>query len=693
MRLILQNQASFSYLLGLHLLWWIITATSVVASLYGHFGSWGFYSTSCGDGFCNSYFQMNTSQLIHLEEIGISPDLYGSLTNILLALQNLSSWAIGFLLYRYGWKDRYCVMASLLLIATGTYYSTENHFYVDHPLMNVLVTGLNMIGVIYVVFLFLLPSGRFNPRWTAVFAFVWTTHSFLRHFVPNIPYLKVSPWFFFAYFIVLHLIVLYIQTERFFSESSPEKRRQLIWLIAGLAGFIVASILTPLPFFNEHGIWRLIVQITLYTSLLFLPFSIGLMILETRARNMSGAFNRTMVYALLSVFGIMVYVLLLGTFGALVQGKVPAIVSLLATGLIAVAFQPLREFVQREVNLLVYGEREDPYVVLSMLTKQLEASLSHRSFLPAVVAKLASILRVPYTTIDIYGQDGAERLATFGKETRIIRTIELEVNGEAVGQLVLGGEKLHGTMLPSKQLKMEDLIRQVSIAIHSVKLAEDLRKSRENLITAREEERRRLRRDLHDGLGSSLASMILRLDEAIHQYSLLGQPNNSKQVMEAVRLQLKESITDIRRLVYSLRPPTLDEFGLVFSLQELILQYQNPALQIIMEGAERDLEVSAAVEVAVFRIVQEALTNVIHHANASTCRIILRLEDHFFHIQITDNGNGMPLHVKPGVGVCSMRERAEELGGSFHLISAPDKGTDIQVHLPVEKRRTDCATC
>jgi len=680
MRFLQSTKAQISLRAGLHALWWTLVATSVAASLYGHVGSWGFYGTSCGDGFCNSYFQLNTSQLAHLEAIGISPDLYGGFTNILLALQNLSSWAIGFLLYRYGWKDSFCVTASLLLIATGTYYSTESTFYPDHPLMNVLVTGLNLIGVLYIVFLFLLPTGRFVPRWTAILAFIWVGHTFIRYFFPNNPYPHLSPWLFFAYFMFLHLVVLYVQARRFAKMTSPEKRRQIRWFMAGLSGYIIASSLTPLPFFNEHGMWRVAVQIALYMCLLFLPFSIGVIVLESRARHMSGAFNRTMVYAVLSVFGVMAYALTVGAFGALVPGEAPAIMALLATGLIAVLFQPLRELVQRQVNRLVYGEREDPYLVLSKLTKQLEASLSHRSLLPNVVEKVASALRIPYAAIDVYGPEGPERLAAYGEQIGNVSVIELEVKGEPVGRLVLGVEELQGAMPPGKQLMAEDVIRQVSIAVQWIKLADDLQKSRERLIAAREEERRRLRRDLHDGLGSSLASMTLRLDEAIHHHR--DQPDLSRKSLETVRRQMRDSIADIRRLVYSLRPPALDEFGLAFALQELIVQYRTPSLQIILEGAERDLDLSAALEVAVYRIAQEALTNVVRHADASACRILLWIDEGVFHIRITDNGIGLPMNVTSGIGIRSIKERAEELGGTFALRSDPGNGTDILVRIP-----------
>jgi len=675
---------------GLHALWWATALASIAVALFSHPLGWGVYDTACGEGTCGSYFQMNVSQLRQLSSIGITPDLYGGLTVILLALQNLSSWVVGFLLYRYGRKDVYCVAASLLLVATGTIFSADEMLFGELPFINALFVGLNIIGSAYLFFLLLLPYGRFVPRWTAIPAWVWLAEIAIGSLMPDHGYLNAvlwPPWLLFVYVNAMHLLVVFVLARHMIKASSPDKRRQIRWLIAAFCGYIVAGLLTTLPAIDAHGIWKMAVQVAQYTSLMFIPFSIGVIVLETRARQMSVAFNRTMVYLVLSVFGVMAYALLVGALGVLVQGETRAIVALLATGLIAVTFQPLRELVQKEVNRLVYGEREDPYVVLSKLTEQLEASLTHRSLLPAIVEKVAAALRVPFVAIDVYGPAGAERLAVYGEPGPHTSSLELEVKGMPVGRLVLGVEQIREAIPPGKRNLAEDLVRQVSIAVQTVRLADDLQRSRERLVTAREEERRRLRRDLHDGLGSSLASMALRLDEAVHNREAL--PERSRKALETIQLQMRESIADIRRLVYSLRPPALDEFGLAFALNELILQYATSSLRIALEGAERELHLSAAAEVAVYRIVQEALTNVARHANASQCNIRVWKADGSLHIQIADNGRGIGPDVTPGVGVRSIRERAEELGGTFALLTAPGQGTEICVRLPADERSAE----
>ncbi|CAH1195596.1 hypothetical protein PAECIP111893_00725 [Paenibacillus plantiphilus] len=675
---------------GMHVLWWALAISSAFVSLFSHGLGFNIYHLSCGSDPCSSFLQMNTAQLEQLAAVGISPDLYGSLTVVLLALQNLSSWVVGILLYRYGWKDHYCITASMLLIATGTIFSTDEVLFGELPLLNTLFQLLNILGGTYVSFLMLFPNGHFKPRWTSIPALLWIVHIAgvsLLSFIPQ--FQSYWPPQAIVYFFVasMHILAIVMLAYRYTQETSPGIRRQMLWLIVGISGYAGAGIIGNL--FSDHAVMIMLVQVTLYSSLLFIPFPIGVIVLESRARHMSNTFNRTMVYIVLSVLGVLAYALLVGVFGFLIHGKANAIVSLLATGLLAILFQPLRERVQKAVNRLVYGKWEDPNRVLSRLTKQLEESLTHTGLLTSIVEKVATALQIPYAAIEVYVSNGMEQLAVYGDPVDEVRYIELEVQGLPVGRLILGDHRHQQSMPPGMHNMVEDLARQVSIAVQSYSLADDLHHSRERLINAREEERRRLRRDLHDGLGSSLASMTLRLDEALQHHGI--DPDRSRQALETVRHQMRESIADIRRLVYSLRPPALDEFGLAFALQELSLQYETPSLQVVMEGAERGLDLSAAAEVAVYRIVQEALTNVVRHANASICRIGLRMDENVLHIRIKDNGIGMSASITPGVGVRSIKERAEELGGAFALASEPGNGTDIQVSLPIMKGSADHA--
>jgi signal transduction histidine kinase len=211
------------------------------------------------------------------------------------------------------------------------------------------------------------------------------------------------------------------------------------------------------------------------------------------------------------------------------------------------------------------------------------------------------------------------------------------------------------------------------------RLAADVQRSREQLVTTREEERRRLRRDLHDGLGPTLATITVKAEAASD--AITAEPAQARQLLQELIGQAQTAIGDIRRLVYNLRPPALDDLGLVAAIRAQALHYDHPGLHISIEAPQPLPELSAAVEVAAYRIVQEALTNIVHHANAHSCLIRLTC-DGALHLSITDDGCGIAASRQAGVGLRSMQERAEEVGGTCVVEALPDRGTRVRTSLP-----------
>ena len=212
-----------------------------------------------------------------------------------------------------------------------------------------------------------------------------------------------------------------------------------------------------------------------------------------------------------------------------------------------------------------------------------------------------------------------------------------------------------------------------------------LQQAHQRLITVVEEERRRLRRDLHDGLGPALASLGLKLAAA--KQLLMRDPDSVESLLDQVMTQNLEMVSEIRRLVYGLRPPVLDERGLAEAIRAHILHGQSDGLQIEVGELPNSLpHLPAAVEVAVYRIALEALTNVIRHAQAQHCTIqftqIGNGRTTALQIEIVDDGIGLPRELRAGVGLRSMRERAEELGGTLTAKPMP-RGTRILATLPL----------
>jgi signal transduction histidine kinase len=217
----------------------------------------------------------------------------------------------------------------------------------------------------------------------------------------------------------------------------------------------------------------------------------------------------------------------------------------------------------------------------------------------------------------------------------------------------------------------------VAVAAHAVRLNADLQRSRERLVAAREEERRRLRRDLHDGLGPTLAGIALQLESA--RALATADAAASDRLLARLVEETRIAIADVRHLVYDLRPPALDEVGLVGALQQQAARF--PALDVTIDADIDAADLPAAVEVAAYRIATEALTNAARHSSARACRVRIALNG-ALELEIADDGAGIGPDSRPGVGLASIRERAAELGGTCTFGSG-DRGTVVRAKLPL----------
>ncbi len=467
------------------------------------------------------------------------------------------------------------------------------------------------------------------------------------------------------------------------------ERAQLKWL--AFAGVIVVAgnILGWLPWMvwpdnpaaEEVGI---IIQ---SATIVNIVIATGIAILRYRLWDIDILINRTLVYSSLTALIVGIYVVIVGSLGSLLQtgGSLP--VSLFGTGIVAMSFQPLRERLQHGVNRLMYGERDDPYAVLGRLSERLEVVVASQSVLPTIVETVADALKLPYAAIALKEGENFKIAAEYartpaaGSPGADAEVLPLVYQSETTGQLILARRAPGEQFSRIDRQLLETIARQAGIAAYNVRLTQDLQRSRQRLVTTREEERRRLRRDLHDGLGPELASLSFKLD-AIH--NLANQDSAAAhKLVDELKSQVQTALADIRRIAYDLRPPALDELGLVGALKEHIASYnQVQGLQITLEAPDSPPPLAAAVEVAAYRIALEAITNVARHAHARHCAVRLRLDEQL-RLEITDDGCGLPDAVRAGVGLTSMRERAEELGGTYAIEAIPTGGTRVVARLPL----------
>jgi signal transduction histidine kinase len=422
--------------------------------------------------------------------------------------------------------------------------------------------------------------------------------------------------------------------------------------------------------------------------------------------NARSIIQRALVYGTLAVGLVGVVVLIVGGLSLILPEPTHPVLPLLAAGLSALLYQPSKARLQRLVNRLTYGQPEAPNTALLRLGQQLESALQPDIILPTIVETVALTLRVPSAAISIKRLDSGdfELAAQYrtsvspggsqhyyslhstqplpGHEYRRSGdlVLPLEYQSEIVGQLIVAPRAPDSPLLPAERALLVDVARRAGAAAHVVRLTHDLRRARERLVLAREEERRRLRRNLHDTIGPTLAALNLKAGAV--RTLIARDPALAEAQMGELREQIRAVITDIRRVVYDLRPPALDELGMLPAIREQAAQFSVGGLNVVVEAPEQLPPLPAAIEVAIYRIVLEALTNVERHAQARHCWIKLSVSDQF-HIEVTDDGVGPAAERSIGVGITSMRERTTELGGTCTIVHRPQGGTRVLASLPL----------
>ena len=429
--------------------------------------------------------------------------------------------------------------------------------------------------------------------------------------------------------------------------GSEVVRRQLLWLVAAAAVILVA--VTP---------WALVAGtplVVLFTIPL-LPVAVTIAVLRHQLLDIRLVVARGLTYALLSG-------LVLAAYAALVV-VLSGVVSALVVALLAL---PLRNRLQVMVDRMLYGDRGDPLTVAHRVGHTLGAGL------PETLEEVRTTLRLPYVGVRVDDRTIAES----GEPAGTTATLSLEGAELVVG--LRAGERSLG---PADARVLHLLAGPLATAVQATVLLDELRVSRERLLVAREDERRRLRRDLHDGLGPLLTGVALSADTASNLAA--GSSGELQERLTAVRSDTRSAIQEVRRILDNLGPPALDELGLVEALRSRADQVHHRAdgapLRARVE-ADRLPTLPPAVEQALYRIATEALNNVVKHSSASSALIRLCADAVQVHCDVLDDGARAPVW-RPGLGIAGMRERVALLGG--HEEIGPGRaGGQVRVSLPL----------
>jgi len=541
-----------------------------------------------------------------------------------------------------------------------------------------------------VALLVLFPNGNFIPKWSRWILIVSLPWSLIAILTPIFPFREdnIAGLLILAFFwIALLGLGIYTQVYRYRHVSTSDERQQTKWVLFGFVLWFLYVLISTFPFFYLTSLpagtpqpwWSPLSEMGWWLSLNIVPVTLAIAITRSRLWNIDLVINRTLVYGVLTIMTMVLYIVVVGTLGNLLQVGNRSIIAFLTTGLVAVLFQPLRDRLQGWVNRLMYGDRDDPVSVLSKLGAELEHTGSPEDALSSIAKTVAITLKLPYVAIEL--GENHEIVASYGIPKIEVLRLPMLYQTETSGFLVVAPRSSGEPFSSSEHRLLENIAHQAGAAAHAAKLTADLRISHQRLLTAREEERRRIRRDLHDGLGPQLASQALTLTAARR---LLSQdPQSADELLKEAIKHAQVATEDIRRVVYDLRLPALDDLGLIGAMRAQAQRFESNELQIELNLPDSIPPLPAAVEVACYLIFQEALTNALRHSKAAHCTIALKASGNL-ELEVYDDGMGLQVDHHKGVGLNSMRQRAEELGGTFQIGSPPEGGTRLFVNLPMK---------
>ena len=465
--------------------------------------------------------------------------------------------------------------------------------------------------------------------------------------------------------------------------SADLERQQLKWVLVGVGGTVLLVVLARLMPVGAAGALA-------GTAMLPLPLSIGVAVLRHGLWDVDLVISRALLYVALSGVVVVGYVAAVWTLGSLVDTTVTTTgLSAVAAAAVALAVLPLHHRVQRAVNRLVHGDEDEPYAVLARLGDRLGAAEDPDhladSVLPSVLEQVCRSLRARGAQLVLADGSVARHGSLPDEGARL--EIPLEYGGRQLGRLELARPGGFGW---DAERALGRLGQQAAVAAHTVLLAREARQAREEIVLAREEERRRLRRDLHDGVGPSLAAVALQVETA--RDLAAEDPDAAISLLDRLVPRLNAAVADVRALVNDLRPPTLDELGLASAVRELAGRLTTAGTHVEV-GVDVLGELPAAVEVAAYRIAAEAVTNAVRHAGASRVDVRLRRDGLDLVVEVADDGLGFEPGALAGrddgsgVGLPSMHARAEELGGTLAVDAGPSGGSCVRAVLPLAPAR------
>ncbi|HWJ12029.1 MAG TPA: sensor histidine kinase [Nocardioides sp.] len=478
-----------------------------------------------------------------------------------------------------------------------------------------------------------------------------------------------------AYLLVpLSLVLPFLVVLAGHRAANGTDRLRMRWLLwAGMVDVLVMLAFAVLP--DGVGSYGLTVAVAVTAG----AVAIGLVCPDVV--DVDRLLDSTIVYGLLVVVSYLLDLALLGLASSVLGAHLSGMEALvLAVFVVSLVYAPLRHRLWRLARRRARGERDDPYGVVSRLAVRLETSDTPAAQLLEIARAVRRAFRTSYAAVEVLQDDGGHMRVEEGTAPEETDAMPIAYRGELIGWL-------HLPRAPRQRLRsadealLADMVRQAAAAARAAQLSDELQSSRERIVTVVEEERRRLRNELHDGLGPTLAAIASRIDTA--RITGRRSPEEADRILAAARAEITDVIAEVRRLVHGLRPPALDDVGLAGAARQLVDRLRSPRLSLSLEISPELPHLAAAVEVAAYRIVAEALTNVVRHAHAQHATVTITEVGGDLVVEVSDDGVGIDSSSLAGVGLTSMRERARELGGRCRVEPTAVGGTRVTARLPL----------
>jgi signal transduction histidine kinase len=477
-----------------------------------------------------------------------------------------------------------------------------------------------------------------------------------------------------------------------YHHADGDVRQQVKWFGLG-AAFTLTCLLAGQV---AQGLGAQVVSDVLSAiGVLGVPVGAAIAILRFRLFDIDVVISKAIVYGSLAAFIAIVYVGLVAGVGQLAGSVGTPVLSAIAAAIVALAFQPVRRRMQRFANRLVYGQRATPYEVLSDFSGQVAHAYSVEDILPKMaqivaagtgVARAEVWLRVgsELRSVARWPQDGAASPSPVPMPSGEIPEFG---EGEAVFPVVHQGDMLGAIAVQApagdpitadKEKLIANLAAQAGLVLRNVRLLEDIRASRQRIVTAQDAAARRLERNIHDGAQQQLVALAIKTGLAD---SLVGHDDaEAHQMLSQIQAEIKEALSDLRDLARGIYPPLLADLGLVAALQA---QARKSALPAVVEGDGLGRYPQEA-ETAVYFCALEALQNVAKYARASRAIVRLSAPNGALAFCVEDDGVGFDPNAKGhGSGIQGMSDRLAALGGELRVTSTPGAGTIVNGSVPV----------